>query len=293
MRLLPARHRAGRRPALDLRAWAAHRTRADRAGPTADEPRRSDSRSLGDLLRDLAGGDLDPDPAGAAPRARPRPQDKLHQIIAALVAMLAGALLAFAGLIILLDALVYGLIEAGMERWLAALIVGGVVAVIGSARGCARRQSDLSATRLAPGAQCGQLPQGCRHAEGAGVVSGDATEIGSHRARAGGDARPARRHDRCAAAEAFAWRAGRARQSTYFKEGGGMDLSHAISGAACATTRSRWRLIGLGLGWLAMSGSRRTSRRDGSARPCRMTTASAASSSMAGTAPTGVRSPAG
>jgi hypothetical protein len=107
-----------------------------------------DSRSLGDLLRDLAGG------TSTLLRqelslARAETQDKLHQIIAVLVAMLGGALLAFAGLIILLDALVYGLIEAGMERWLAALVVGGVVALVGLLVAW-KAQSDLSATRLAP-----------------------------------------------------------------------------------------------------------------------------------------------
>jgi len=107
-----------------------------------------DSRSLADLLRDLAGG------TSTLLRqelslARAETQDKLHQIIAVLVAMLGGALLAFAGLIILLDALVYGLVEAGMERWLAALVVGGVVALVGLLVAW-KAQSDLSATRLAP-----------------------------------------------------------------------------------------------------------------------------------------------
>ena len=45
--------------------------------------------------------------------------------------------------------LVYGLTEAGLERWLAALIVGGVVAVIGFVL-VRKGQSDLAATRLAP-----------------------------------------------------------------------------------------------------------------------------------------------
>ena len=107
-----------------------------------------DSRSLADLLRDLAGG------TSTLLRqelslARAETQDKLHQIIAVLVAMLGGALLAFAGLIILLDALVYGLVEAGMERWLAALVVGGVVALVGLLVAW-KAQSELSATRLAP-----------------------------------------------------------------------------------------------------------------------------------------------
>ena len=108
----------------------------------------ADGRSLADLLRDLAGG------TSTLLRqelslARAETQDKLHQIIAVLVAMLGGALLAFAGLIILLDALVYGLVEAGMERWLAALVVGGVVALVGLLVAW-KAQSDLSATRLAP-----------------------------------------------------------------------------------------------------------------------------------------------
>ena len=107
-----------------------------------------DSRSLGDLLRDLA-GETSTLLRQELSLARAETQDKLHQIIAVLVAMLGGALLAFAGLIILLDALVYGLIEAGMERWLAALVVGGVVALVGLLVAW-KAQSDLSATRLAP-----------------------------------------------------------------------------------------------------------------------------------------------
>jgi Putative Actinobacterial Holin-X, holin superfamily III len=108
----------------------------------------AEGRSLADLLRDLAGG------TSTLLRqelslARAETQDKLHQIIAVLVAMLGGALLAFAGLIILLDALVYGLVEAGMERWLAALVVGGVVALVGLLVAW-KAQSELSATRLAP-----------------------------------------------------------------------------------------------------------------------------------------------
>ena len=107
-----------------------------------------DSRSLADLLRDLAGG------TSTLLRqelnlARAETQDKLHQMVAVLVAMVGGALLAFAGLIILLDALVYGLVDAGMERWLAALVVGGVVALVGLLVAW-KAQSDLSATRLAP-----------------------------------------------------------------------------------------------------------------------------------------------
>lgn len=107
-----------------------------------------DSRSVGTLLRDLA------DNVSALVRqemalARTEAQEKLQQTIIAIMSIVAGALIAFAALIVLLDALVYGLTEAGLERWLAALIVGGVVAIIGFIL-VRKGQKDLSATRLAP-----------------------------------------------------------------------------------------------------------------------------------------------
>jgi drug/metabolite transporter (DMT)-like permease len=107
-----------------------------------------ESRSIGELLRDLAG-----DSANLIRQelrlARTETEDKLHQSTSAFVAVIAGALLAFAALIVLLDALVFGLVEVGLERWLAALIVGGVVAAIGYLL-VRKGQHDLSATRLAP-----------------------------------------------------------------------------------------------------------------------------------------------
>jgi uncharacterized membrane protein YqjE len=107
-----------------------------------------ESRSVGELVRDLA-NDVTNLVRQELNLARTEAQDKLHQTIAAVVAMVAGALVAFAALIVLLDALVYGLTEAGLERWLAALIVGGVVAIIGFIL-VRKGQKDLSATRLAP-----------------------------------------------------------------------------------------------------------------------------------------------
>ena len=50
---------------------------------------------------------------------------------------------------------------------------------------------------------------------------------------------------------------------TYFKEGSGMDLSHNI-GRSLRDNPVPVVLIGVGLGWLAMSGSRRPSSADGS-----------------------------
>ena len=107
-----------------------------------------ESRSIGDLLRDLA-----TDSAHLIRQeltlARTEAQEKVYQTTHAMTSLIAGALLAFAALIVLLDALVYGLTDAGLERWLAALIVGGVVAAIGFLL-VRKGQNDLSATRLVP-----------------------------------------------------------------------------------------------------------------------------------------------
>jgi len=107
-----------------------------------------ESRSIGELLRDLA-NDSTALIRQELNLARTEAQEKLHQSITAVVLMVAGGFLGFAALIVLLDALVYGLTEAGLERWLAALIVGGVVAAIGFLL-VRKGQNDLSATRLTP-----------------------------------------------------------------------------------------------------------------------------------------------
>jgi len=107
-----------------------------------------ESRSIGELLRDLA-NDSTALIRQELALARTEAQEKLHQSITAVVLMVAGGFLGFAALIVLLDALVYGLTEAGLERWLAALIVGGVVAAIGFLL-VRKGQNDLSATRLTP-----------------------------------------------------------------------------------------------------------------------------------------------
>ena len=60
-----------------------------------------------------------------------------------------GALVALAALIVLLEAAVYGLTRAGLEQWLAALIVGGVVGIVGFVL-VRKGQNELAAARLAP-----------------------------------------------------------------------------------------------------------------------------------------------
>ena len=107
-----------------------------------------ENRSVGELLRDLA-NDVTALVRQEMTLARTEAQDKLQQTVMAVMAMVAGALIAFAALIILLDALVYGLTEAGLERWLAALIVGVGVAIIGFIL-VRKGQKDLSASRLMP-----------------------------------------------------------------------------------------------------------------------------------------------
>lgn len=107
-----------------------------------------ETRSVGELLRDLA-NDVTTLIRQEMTLARTEAQDKLHQTIVAIMAMVAGALIGFAALIVLLDALVYGLTEAGLERWLAALIVGVVVGLIGFIL-VRKAQNDLSAARLTP-----------------------------------------------------------------------------------------------------------------------------------------------
>lgn len=111
-------------------------------------PTGPESRSLGDLLRDLAS-----DSASLVRQevvlARTEVEGKLHQTLTAAMELVVGALLAFAALIVLLDAVVYGLTEAGLQRWLAALIVGGVVAAIAFLL-VRKGQNELAATRLAP-----------------------------------------------------------------------------------------------------------------------------------------------
>lgn len=107
-----------------------------------------EQRSVGELLRDLA-NDVTALVRQEMTLARTEAQDKVQQTVTAVMAIVAGALIAFAALIILLDALVYGLTEAGLQRWLAALIVGVVVAIIGFFL-VRKGQNDLSASRLTP-----------------------------------------------------------------------------------------------------------------------------------------------
>jgi xanthine/uracil permease len=106
-----------------------------------------ENRSVGELLRDLAS-----DSAALVQQelalARTETQDKLHRTMSCAAALMAAALLALAGFVVLLQAAVYGLEEFGFEPWLAAVIVGGVVLVIGLLL-LQKARHDLSAQNLA------------------------------------------------------------------------------------------------------------------------------------------------
>lgn len=80
--------------------------------------------------------------------AKAEASEKISQAGSAVASLAVGGLLAFAGLLILLQALVVGLAEF-MEGWLASLIVGGLVALIGIGLLQAGR-SALKAQNLSP-----------------------------------------------------------------------------------------------------------------------------------------------
>ena len=107
-----------------------------------------DERSLGDLFSDLA--------RETSTLVRQEVQLAKAELTqsateagrgAAMVA--AGGLVAYAGLLFVLLAIVYGLIETGMDPWLSALIVGLVVVAIGAVLLLRGRES-LKPENLAP-----------------------------------------------------------------------------------------------------------------------------------------------
>lgn len=62
--------------------------------------------------------------------ARAEMRETVHEVKGGIVALMSGGIVLLAGVIVLLMAAVYGLAEF-MDIWLAALIVGGVVCLIG------------------------------------------------------------------------------------------------------------------------------------------------------------------
>lgn len=107
----------------------------------------NESRSIPELLRDLA-NDVTRLIRNEIGLARAETTEGLSRMAAGAAMMAVGAILGLAALIILLDAMVYGLANH-MPAWLAAVIVGGVVALIGFIM-VRKGQNDLSAAQLAP-----------------------------------------------------------------------------------------------------------------------------------------------
>jgi hypothetical protein len=113
----------------------------------ADNRGTFDSRGVGDLLRDLA-NDISRLIRNELALARSETSDKMHQMVAALASIVGGSLLGFAALIILLQAVVQGL-SNHMPDWLASILTGGAVAIVGAIL-VYGGQKALSANRLAP-----------------------------------------------------------------------------------------------------------------------------------------------
>ncbi len=106
-----------------------------------------DQRRLGGLLRSAA-TDLVALVRGEVALARSEAKDSMRQVVTALVSLIAGALIAFAALLVLLEALVIGLSHV-MPPWAASILVGVVVAIIGFIL-IRKGETDLSAAELAP-----------------------------------------------------------------------------------------------------------------------------------------------
>jgi hypothetical protein len=96
-------------------------------------PFTNDDRSLGTLVADLTRESTTLVQQEVA-LARAEVSEKVSQVGTALASLIIGGLVLFAGLLKLLDAAIYGIGEMfppDLGPWLAALIVGAIVAIIG------------------------------------------------------------------------------------------------------------------------------------------------------------------
>ena len=108
----------------------------------------TDDRSLKDLLADLTES-ITTLFRQEIQLARAETSEKLTQVGVAIGAIAGGAILALAALIVLLQALVIGITEAGVPAGWAALIVGVIVAVIAYVL-IHKGTNDLKASSLTP-----------------------------------------------------------------------------------------------------------------------------------------------
>ena len=107
-----------------------------------------DERSLGDLFSDLS-RETTTLVRQEVQLAKAELTQSATEAARGIGMLLAGGAVAYAGLLFLLLAIVFGLIEAGWDAWLSALVVGLVVVAIGAILVLRARES-LKPANLAP-----------------------------------------------------------------------------------------------------------------------------------------------
>jgi hypothetical protein len=107
-----------------------------------------DERSLGDLFSDLS-RETTTLVRQEVQLAKAELTQSATEAARGIGMLVAGGAVAYAGLLFLLLAIVFGLIEAGWDAWLAALVVGLVVVAIGAVLVLRARES-LKPANLAP-----------------------------------------------------------------------------------------------------------------------------------------------
>jgi len=107
-----------------------------------------DERSLGDLFSDLS-RETTTLVRQEVQLAKAELTQSATEAARGIGMLVAGGAVAYAGLLFLLLAIVFGLIEAGWDAWLSALVVGVVVVAIGAVLVLRARES-LKPANLAP-----------------------------------------------------------------------------------------------------------------------------------------------
>ena len=107
-----------------------------------------DERSLGDLFSDLS-RETTTLVRQEVQLAKAELTQSATEAARGIGMLVAGGAVAYAGLLFLMLAIVYGLIEAGWDAWLSALVVGLVVVAIGAILVLRARES-LKPANLAP-----------------------------------------------------------------------------------------------------------------------------------------------
>ena len=107
-----------------------------------------DERSLGDLFSDLS-RETTTLVRQEVQLAKAELTQSATEVARGIGMLVAGGAVAYAGLFFLLLAIVFGLIEAGWDAWLSALVVGLVVVAIGAVLVLRARES-LKPANLAP-----------------------------------------------------------------------------------------------------------------------------------------------